>query len=172
MLLFVRDQVARPAIGGHGADAFLPYLSTLFFFILFNNLLGLIPGFASATGNINVTAVLAMMTLGTVILAGMREMGPVGFWVGIVPHMDVPMLLKPPLLALMFVIEVAGLFIRHIVLAVRLFANMFAGHMVLAVILGFILMSWHSGWVFYLVMPASIVGVVVLSLLELFVAFL
>ena len=59
MILFIRDQVALPAIGGHGADAFLPFLWTVFFFILFNNLLGLIPGLASATGNINVTAVLA-----------------------------------------------------------------------------------------------------------------
>jgi F-type H+-transporting ATPase subunit a len=170
MILFIRDQVARPAIGGHGADAFLPYLWTLFFFILFNNLLGLIPGMASATGNINVTAVLAAMTLGTVILAGMREMGFVGFWIGIVPHLDVPWWLKPPLWGLMFVIEVAGLLIRHIVLAVRLFANMFAGHVVLAVILGFILLA--HGFLFYPVMAASVVGVILLSLLELFVAFL
>lgn len=171
MIFYIRDQVARPAIGGHAADAFLPYLWTAFFFVLFNNLLGLIPGLGSATGNINVTAAIALMTLGTVVLAGTREMGVVGFWVGIVPHMDVPPLLKPPLWGLMFVIEVSGLLIRHIVLAVRLFANMFAGHMVLAVILGFILMSWHSQ-VFYLVMPASLVGVILLSLLELFVAFL
>jgi F-type H+-transporting ATPase subunit a len=170
MILFIRDQVARPAIGGHGADAFLPYLWTLFFFILFNNLLGLIPGMASATGNINVTAVLAVMTLATVILAGMREMGPVGFWIGIVPHLDVPWWLKPPLWGLMFVIEVAGLLIRHVVLAVRLFANMFAGHVVLAVILGFILVA--KGFLFVPVMAASVVGVILLSLLELFVAFL
>jgi F-type H+-transporting ATPase subunit a len=171
MVLFIRDQVARPAIGGHGADRFLPFLWTAFFFVLFNNLLGMVPGMASATGNINVTAALALLTLGAVLLAGMREMGPAGFWVGIVPHMDLPAALKPPLWALMFVIEVAGLFIRHIVLAVRLFANMFAGHMVLAVILGFIVMAWNSR-AFYLVMPASIVGVILLSLLELFVAFL
>jgi F-type H+-transporting ATPase subunit a len=171
MVLFIRDQVARPAIGGHGADRFLPFLWTVFFFILFNNLLGMVPGMASATGNINVTAALALMTFGAVLLAGMREMGPAGFWVGIVPHMDLPAALKPPLWALMFVIEVAGLFIRHIVLAVRLFANMFAGHMVLAVILGFIVMAWNSK-AFYLVMPASVVGVILLSLLELFVAFL
>jgi len=171
MILFIRDGVARPAIGGHGADAFLPYLWTAFFFILFNNLLGLIPGMASATGNINVTAVLALMTLGTVILAGSRELGPAGFWVGIVPHMDVPPVIKVPLWGLMFVIEVAGLLIRHVVLAVRLFANMFAGHVVLAVILGFILMAWNSN-LFYLVMPSSIIGVILLSLLELFVAFL
>jgi len=170
MVLFIRDKVARPAIGGHGADAFLPYLWTLFFFILFCNLLGMIPGGASPTGNINVTGMLALMTLGTVILAGSREMGPVGFWVGIVPHLDVPWWLKPPLWGLMFVIEVAGLLIRHIVLAVRLFANMMAGHIVLAVILGFILVA--RGPLYYLVTPASVLGVVTLSLLELFVAFL
>ena len=141
MLLFIRDDVARPAIGGHGADRFLPYLWTVFFFVLFNNLLGMIPGGASATGNVNVTAALALMTLVVVVGAGMREMGFAGYWLGIVPHMDVPWWLKPPLWGLMFVIEVAGLLIRHVVLAVRFFANMFAGHVVLAVILGFILMA-------------------------------
>jgi len=171
MLLFVRDDVARPAIGGHGADQFLPYLWTIFFFVLFNNLLGMIPGGASATGNINVTAALALLTLATVIIAGVREMGFVGYWLGIVPHLDVPGILKPMLWGLMFFIEVAGLLIRHVVLAVRLFANMFAGHVVLAVILGFIVMAYHS-LAFYLVMPASIGGVICLSLLELFVAFL
>lgn len=171
MTLFIRDDVARPAIGGHGADRFLPFLWTAFFFILFNNLLGMIPGLASATGNINVTAAMALMTMGTVLVAGTRELGLVGFWRGIVPHLDVPPYMKVFLWPLMFVIEVSGLLIRHIVLAVRLFANMFAGHMVLAVILGFIVMAWESN-VFYLVMPASIVGVVLLSLLELFVAFL
>lgn len=75
IVLFIRDQVARPAIGGHGADAFLPYLWTVFFFVLFNNLLGLIPGMASATGNINVTGTLAIMTLAVVLIAGMRRWG-------------------------------------------------------------------------------------------------
>jgi F-type H+-transporting ATPase subunit a len=170
MVLFIRDNVARPAIGGHGADKFLPFLWTLFFFILFCNLLGMIPGGASPTGNINVTGVLALMTLVTVIIAGSREMGAAGFWLGIVPHLDVPWWLKPPLWGLMFIIEVAGLLIRHVVLAVRLFANMMAGHIVLAVILGFILVA--HGPIAYLVTPASVLGVVTLSLLELFVAFL
>jgi F-type H+-transporting ATPase subunit a len=172
MLLFIRDDVARPAIGGHGADRFLPYLWTAFFFVLFNNLLGMIPGGASATGNVNVTAVLALMTLIVVVRAGMREMGAVGYWLGLVPHMDVPGWLKPWLWGLMFIIEIAGLLIRHVVLAVRLFANMFAGHVVLAVILGFILMTKFLAPPFFVVAPASIIGVVLLSLLELFVAFL
>jgi F-type H+-transporting ATPase subunit a len=172
MLLFIRDQVARPAIGGHGADRFLPYLWTAFFFVLFNNLLGIVPGGASATGNINVTGVLAVMTLGVVIRAGMREMGAIGFWIGIVPHLDVPKIMKPPLWALMWVIEVIGLLIRHLVLAVRLFANMFAGHVVLSVLLGFILMAGFLSVPFFMVAPFSLLGVVALSLLELFVAFL
>jgi F-type H+-transporting ATPase subunit a len=171
MFLFIRDEVARPAIGGHGADRFLPYLWTIFFFILFANLLGMIPGGASATGNVNVTAALALMTLWTVVRAGMREMGVAGYWAGLVPHLDVPWWMRHLMWGLMFVIEVAGLFIRHIVLAVRLFANMFAGHVVLAVILGFILMA-GTWWSFVVVMPTSVVGDVLLSLLELFVAVL
>jgi F-type H+-transporting ATPase subunit a len=170
IILFIRDGVARPAIGGHGADEFLPYLWTVFFFVLFNNLLGMIPGGASATGNINVTLVLAVITFGVVLFAGMRAMGPVGFWIGIVPKLDVPKLIKPPLWALLFVIEVAGLLIRHLVLCVRLFANMLAGHLVLAVIFGFILMV--SGGLWYVVTPLSVGGLIALSLLELFVAFL
>ena len=71
----------------------------------------------------------------------------------------------------MFFIEVAGLLIRHVVLGMRLFANMFAGHVVLAIILGFILLTMGQ-LTFWIVMPASIIGVVLLSLLELFVAFL
>jgi F-type H+-transporting ATPase subunit a len=172
MLLFIRDDVARPAIGGHGADRFLPYLWTVFFFVLFNNLLGMIPGGASATGNINVTMALALMTLATVLMAGIKELGFVGYWVGIVPHLDVPGVLKPFLWGLMFFIELTGLLIKHLVLAVRLFANMFAGHMVLAVILGFILMAYGNWWTLGLIAPASIGGVICLSLLELFVAFL
>jgi F-type H+-transporting ATPase subunit a len=171
LILFVRDKVARPAIGGHGADQFLPYLWTVFFFILFNNLLGLIPGGASATGNINMTIVLGLATLVLVVITGMRESGAIGFWIAIVPHLDVPAFLKPPLWVLMFIIEVAGLVIRHCVLGIRLFANMFAGHVVLAVILGFTVMAWSS-MAFWLVMPVSVGGVIALSLLELFIALL
>ncbi len=173
ILLFIRDRVARPAIGGHGADDFVPFLWTIFLFVLFCNLLGMIPGGASPTGNINVTGTLAIITLCAVIVAGSREKGIVGFWTGIVPHLDVPKLLKPPLWGLMFVIEVAGLFIRHVVLSVRLFANMLAGHIVLAVILGFILQV--AGMLVYIKVPvtiASVAGAAALSVLELFVAFL
>lgn len=170
ILMFVRDNIARPAIGGHAADAYVPFLWTLFFFILFCNLLGMVPGGASATGNINVTGALAFLTLITVIVAGMRAMGPLHYWVSIVPHLDVPIVLKPLLWPLMWVIELAGLLIRHVVLSVRLFANMMAGHIVLAVILGFITQA--SGIFVYLVTPTSVLGATAIGLLELFVAFL
>jgi F-type H+-transporting ATPase subunit a len=169
LLLFVRDGIARPLIGGHDADRFLPFLWTLFFFVLFGNLLGLVPGFASATGNINVTGALALMALATVLLAGMRQAGPVGFWLALVPHLEAPAWLKMFIWPLMLLIEVAGLFIRHIVLAIRLFANMLAGHIVLTVILGFILQALGT-WFIVAVAPASILGVLAVSFLELLIA--
>jgi F-type H+-transporting ATPase subunit a len=171
VLLYIRDQIVRPAIGGHDADRFLPFLWTVFFFVLFSNLLGLIPGCASSTGNVNVTAVLALATLVIVLGSGVRQFGVKGYLLGIVPHLDVPGWLKPPLWILLFIIEIAGLLIRHIVLCVRLFANMFAGHVVLSSILGFILMAWSSHAV-WLVAPLSLGGLVALNLLELLVAFI
>ncbi len=170
MVLFIRDGVARPAIGGHDADQYLPYLWTVFLFVLGCNLLGMIPGGASPTGNVNVTGVLALATFGVVLFTGMRKMGPIGYWIGLVPRLDVPVWMKGPMFLLMFFIEVAGLLIRHVVLSVRLFANMLAGHIVLAVILGFILEAGYYAQ--FVVTPASVAGVVALSLLELFVAFL
>jgi F-type H+-transporting ATPase subunit a len=152
------------------SDRFLPFLWTIFFFVLFCNLLGMVPGGASPTGNIAVTGTLALLTFLVVVLAGMKTSGVFGFWKNLVPRMDVPGLLKPFLWGLMFVIEVAGLLIRHVVLAVRLFANMLAGHIVIAVILGFITMA--TGAVTFLVTPASLLGALAISLLELFVAFL
>ena len=172
MLLFIRDDVARPAIGGHGADRFLPYLWTVFFFVLFNNLLGMIPGGASATGNVNVTAALALMTLVVVVGAGMREMGFKGYWLGIVPHMDVPWWLKPPLWAL----DVRDRDRRALDPAHRAGRSFVRQHVRRARGPG-----GHPRLhpddeavepTFFLVTPASIIGVVLLSLLELFVAFL
>ena len=170
ILLYFRDSVARPNIGAHDADKYLPYLWTVFFFVLFGNLLGMIPGGASATGNINVTGILAISTFIVVMAAGIQASGFRGYWVALVPKIDASPVLMIFLWPLLFVIEVAGLLIRHFVLAVRLFANILAGHIVLAVIMGFILLVQGS-WA-YVVTPASIGGVVALSMLELFVAFL
>ena len=85
MLLFIRDEVARPAIGKHDADRFLPFLWTVFFFVLCCNLLGLVPWLGSPTGAFATTGALALITFLTVIGTGMAKMGVVGFWTGQVP---------------------------------------------------------------------------------------
>lgn len=172
MLVFIRDQVARPAIGKHDADRFLPFLWTLFFFILGCNLFGMLPWAGSPTGAIATTAALAATTFLVVVGSGMVKMGPVGFFKGLVPHMDLPIALAIFLWPMIFVLEVGGLLIKHVVLAVRLLANMMAGHLVLAVLLGFIAATAQAGIVWYGVTPASVLGATALSLLELFVAFL
>ncbi|REK19070.1 MAG: ATP synthase F0 subunit A [Planctomycetota bacterium] len=172
MVVFIRDEVARPAIGHHDAEKFLPFLLTIFFFVLTCNLLGLLPWAGSATGALATTGALAFATFCTVTFAGMAKLGPVKFWLAQVPHMDLPkpigFLLKP----MIFFIEIMGLLIKHFILAMRLLANMMAGHLVLVVILTFIVAASSAGAVWYAVTPASVLGVVALSLLELFVAFL
>jgi len=175
MLLFLRDQVARPAIG-HGADKFVPLLWTMFLFVLGLNLFGMVPWAGAPTGAFGVTAGLALVTLATSMSMGMIKLGPVGFWANLIPKMDLPLLLKPLgwlIQALIFVIEVAGMFIRHGVLAIRLLANMVAGHLVLLSVMllafsveGAMSKSW---WITALI---ALIGSTLFSCLELFVAFL
>ena len=133
------------ATGTHPADVYLPFVWSCFFFILICNLLGAIPLLGSATGNINVTGALALIAFGATLLWGMQHQGALGFWTGLVPPLDVPPALKIFLVPMMFVIEVLGLFIKHGVLAVRLFANIMGGHTVLGVILGFIALVAGQG---------------------------
>ncbi|MGO8691082.1 MAG: F0F1 ATP synthase subunit A [Thermoguttaceae bacterium] len=169
MVLFIRDQVARPAIGRHDADRFLPFLWTMFFFILFLNLIGLVPWGGAPTGALGVTGALALITFVTVVGAGIAKLGPAGFWTGQVPHMDVPLAVGIFVRPMIFCLEVFGLCVRHAILAVRLFANMFAGHLVLAVVVGFIAAAAPTlAW--YGVMPSSVLGAVALDLLEVLVA--
>ncbi len=171
MILFIRDEVARPAIGDHDADRFLPFLWTLFFFVLGCNLFGLVPWAGSATGALATTGALAFITFAVVVGSGMSKLGAFGFVKSLVPHMDLPLPMYIVLLIIIFPIEVLGLLIKHFVLAVRLLANMMAGHLVLAVIVAFIAASAGSA-AFWGVMPASVLGATALNLLELFVAFL
>ena len=171
LLIYVRDEVARPSIGKADADKYLPYLWTIFFFILFSNLLGLVPFMGSPTGALGTTAVLASATLIVVLATGFKKMGVVGFFAAQVPHMDLPLPLALVIKPMIWVIEVIGLFMKHFVLAIRLFANMFAGHLVLAVLLAFIGVTWDSSLV-WAVAPASIGASVAVNMLEIFVAFL
>ncbi|MEN6459553.1 MAG: F0F1 ATP synthase subunit A [Thermoguttaceae bacterium] len=170
-VLFIRDGVVRPAIGGRDANRFVPFILTLFFFILFCNLLGLVPWLGSPTGSINVTAVLALVAFAVVVGAGMKKHGPVRFWTGLCPPMDVPKSMAVFLIPMILSIEILGLVIRHTILAVRLLANMFAGHLVVGVIVAFIPVVVHSV-LWYGVTPAAVLGATALNLLELFVAFL
>lgn len=173
-VLFVRDEIARPNIGKKDSEKFLPFLLTIFFFVLTLNLFGMIPFLGSATGAIAVTAVFALLVFAVVVGSGVKKMGALGFVKAQVPHMDLPpviaIVLKPALL----VLELFGLFIKHFVLCVRLFANMFAGHLVLAVFLGLIGAAGAvtGSYLIYGVAPAVVLASIALSLLELFVAFL
>ncbi|MBN2578248.1 MAG: F0F1 ATP synthase subunit A [Pirellulales bacterium] len=172
MLLFIRDQVVRPTIGPpHEADRFLPFLWTQFFFVLFCNLLGLIPWMGSPTGAFEVTTVLAIGSFLAVIMAGMAEHGIFKYWAGLVPHMELPLIMKMFLVPMLWVIELSGLLIKSTILSIRLLANMFAGHLVLAVVLGFIAQT-AALWLWYGVAPASVLGATALNVLELLVAFL
>lgn len=173
ILAYLRNRVARPAIGEHEADRYLPFLWTLFFFILFCNLMGLVPWAGSPTGTLSVTGVLAVLTFAMVVGAGIQEHGVAGYFKGLVPHIDLKGVLGLVLKGMLWVIEFAGLCIKHAVLAVRLMANMFAGHLVLAVILSFIAAvanTWLILW--FGVTIASVLGQIALMMLELFVAFL
>jgi F-type H+-transporting ATPase subunit a len=134
------------------------------------NLIGMVPWMGSPTATLGATGALMIVTFCVVVGAGMVKFGPLGYLRGQIPHMDVPVigiLLK----IMMFFIEIWGLIVRHVILALRLFANMFAGHLVLAVIVGFIALAAQS-WLWYGVMPASVLGATAMSLLELMVAFL
>jgi F-type H+-transporting ATPase subunit a len=171
MILFIRNEMVRPSIGSHDADRFLPFVLTVFFFILFCNLVGLLPWLGSPTGSINVTAVLAVIAFVAVVGAGMKKFGPVKYWLGLCPHMDLPKPLAVILVPMILVIEIMSLFIKHIILAIRLLANMFAGHLVLGVILAFLpLFATQVFW--FGVAPAAVLGATGLNLLELLVAFI
>jgi len=181
----LHTELPAVGLGGHPADKYLPVIWSLFFYILFCNLLGAIPGLGSPTGSIVVTSMLAIFTFGCVLYTGMKASGVAGFWTSLMPTLDLPMYLKIPVSILLYPIELFGLLIKHLVLAVRLFANMMGGHTVLFVILAFVWVAWDA-WLnpsggpggplgygmFGLISAASVAGQVFISLLELFVAFL
>jgi F-type H+-transporting ATPase subunit a len=165
------EEHAAVAHGGHPADKYLPFVWSCFFYILICNLLGAVPFLGSATGSIAVTGALALVAFAATFVYGAQVHGWGGFWLALVPGIDAPGPLKLLLIPMMFVIEVVGLFIKHGVLAVRLFANIMGGHTVLGVILAFIAQASHSS-VWPLVMGGSVLGQIGVGLLELLVAFI
>ena len=191
LLTFIRNEVAKPTLashdshheGAHGehaghhpdddVDRYVPFLWTLFLFILFCNLLGMIPFMGSPTASIWVTGALALCSFVMMHAAAIAKMGLGPYLKSLWPAMEVPFVMAIFLKPMILVIELMGTVIKGGVLAVRLFANMFAGHMVLAMILFFIIMVGNQGLALRAgVTVASVLGVTALSLLELFVAFL
>jgi F-type H+-transporting ATPase subunit a len=166
----VRDEIAIPLIGAHKYQKYLPYLLTLFFFILLNNLMGLIPifpGGANVTGNIAVTMVLALLTFFIVTFSSNKN-----YWIHIINPPGVPWWLKIPL-PLMPFIELVGMFTKPFVLMIRLFANMAAGHIIALGFLGLIFifgaMTPIAG---FLASPVSLFFYIFMGLIELLVAFI
>jgi F-type H+-transporting ATPase subunit a len=180
MLTFVRDGIAKPNLGEHDADEYVPLLWTLFLFILVNNLMGLLPWMGSPTANIFMTGALALVVFLTIHGSAIAKMGLVHYTYALWPKIEIPFmfgfgfLLGLAINIMIFVIELFGTVIKCGVLAIRLFANMFAGHMVLASIMLLIYQSRHTeSWaMFGTVTGIAVVGSILLSLLELFVAFL
>ena len=176
ILLYLRDNVIVSAIGSKkDAAPYVPYLWTLFFFILFCNLAGMVPWMGSPTGSITVTATMALLTLIIVIATGCLRHGPVGFWTGMVPHIEGkvgPIELKTVLSPALFVLEIFSFFVKHCTLCIRLMANMFGGHLMMGVFAGFIALAALSGsYVVWIpVTFLSVAASVALSFLELLVA--
>lgn len=169
LIVFVRDDIVKPAIGKR-YKKFLPLMLTIFFFILINNLLGLIPFFpggANLTGNLAVTGVLAIFTFFTIAFNGNKA-----YWKHIINAPGVPWWLKLPL-PLMPIVELVGVFTKPFVLMVRLFANITAGHIIA---LGFISLIFIFGGMSvvagYGVSVVSVVFYIFMGLLELLVAFI
>jgi F-type H+-transporting ATPase subunit a len=161
IIVFLRDEVILPNMGEEGRP-YLPYLLTVFFFILFCNLLGLIPFGATATGNVSVTAALAIMSLVMIQVGGIKAHGMQHHLQNLIPH-GLPIWLLP----IMIPVEIMGQFTKPFALCIRLFANMTAGHIV---ILSFLSMIFILKSIF--VAPVSVFFALFISLLELFVAFL
>lgn len=208
-VVFIRDQIARPAIdhdhaddshgdahdekphghsdkphghgdsshdhGGHShdGDQFVPLLCTLFFFVLGCNLCGMLPWVGAPTGAFGATFALACVTFAAVVISGMIQFGPVGFFLNQIPGMDLPLPIAVVIKPMILLIEIGGLLIKHAVLSIRLLANMVAGHLVLLAVMGLAFTataaassSWHVTAVI------AVIGSTLFSCLELFVAFL
>ncbi len=159
-VLFVRDHIARPALGDEDGKKFTPILCTFFTFILMMNLIGMIPLFATATANINVTGALAFIVLCFMTVGAIIRNGIHGFIHAIKPS-GVPI----PILFLIVPLEFIGIFIKAFALMIRLFANMLAGHMVILSLLGLVVLIGYAA------LPAVFLAVGI-SILEVLVAFL
>jgi len=163
MVAFVRDEVARPNLR-HKANQYLPYLLTVFFFILINNILGLIPGTANVTGNIAFTLVLGVISF-VVILASSNA----HYWGHIFNPPGVPGFVKP----ILVLVEFLSVFIKPFALIIRLFANMVAGHIIIICLISLIfIFAQIKPAMGFVASPVSIAFTVFIYFIEILVAFL
>ncbi len=164
VITFVRDDVAKPNLGKKH-QKYLPYLLTVFFFILINNIFGLLPGSANVTGNIAFTLVLGVVSFFVILLSSNKH-----FWSHIFWFPGVPMLVR---LFIMLPVELLGVFTKPFALIVRLFANMVAGHIIILSFISLIFifgsMNTIAGWGFS---PLSVAFAVFIYLIEIMVAFI
>ena len=162
LIVYVRDEIVYANIGREDGRPYVPFIATLFFFILFMNLLGLVPYGGTPTGNLAVTGVLALFSMIVIEISGIVANGPVRYAKSLVPE-GVPLFLAP----IMIPIEIIGHFAKPFALMIRLFANMTAGHVVILSMLGliFLLKAW-------LVVPISVGFALFIFLLELLIAFI
>ncbi|MFQ5636627.1 MAG: F0F1 ATP synthase subunit A [bacterium] len=161
IIVFLQDEVMRPYLG-KDSYKYAPYLLTAFFFILLCNLMGLVPGAATATGNISVTVALALLTFVMVQAAGIKNSGLIGYFRGLIPP-GLPWIILP----IMIPVELVGLLTKHFALAIRLFANMVAGHVVIFALLLIIFTfeNWFVGGI-------TLGGIIFVSLLEILIGFI
>jgi F-type H+-transporting ATPase subunit a len=165
--MWIRDEMVYPVMGRTEGAKYLPYFLSIFFFIVFMNLMGLVPYSATATASIAVTCALALTTFFAMVACGMVVQGPIAFWKNLVPH--VPLVLWP----LMFVVELVGLMVKPFALMIRLFANMTGGHMVVLSFLGLIFFfGAKSAGVGYAISPVALAFAVFIMIIESFVALL
>lgn len=137
IILYLRNEIYMPVLG-HGGGKYVPFCLTLFFFIAWCNLLGLMPWGSTPTGNVNVTATLAVITFIVVEIAGIRTLGKgylgtIIYW----PH-DMPFLMKAFMSPIMTPIELVGKFTKPFALTVRLFANMISGHVIILALISLV----------------------------------
>jgi F-type H+-transporting ATPase subunit a len=139
IILYLRDEIYIPVLGGHGGEAYVPFCLTLFFFILFCNLFGLIPYGSTPTGNIAVTGTLAIITFVIIEIAGMRTLGRGYLGTIIYWPSEGPAAIKL-MTIIMTPVEIVGKFTKPFALTIRLFANMIAGHVIILALIGLIFM--------------------------------
>ncbi|MFC1477510.1 F0F1 ATP synthase subunit A [candidate division KSB1 bacterium] len=161
IIIFVRDEIVYQTFGKDGKP-FLPFFLTVFFFILFMNLLGLFPFMATATGNIMVTGALALISFVLIQVAGMVKNGFFTHWKNLVPS-GVP----APLIPILIPVELMGMMAKPFALCIRLFANMTAGHIVIFAFLGLIILLEN-----YFIASVAIPLAVAITAMEIFIAFL